>query len=190
LKLSDRLRARGGSSADQTEAILGRHLDLDFRVFPMAEKQATPPDIQAIGQRFGVSYPSQFVAHVCGKFPGIYVEVKEEIWPRPKAYDVGPFWSFLYALHTYTPSAQSDDWMRLDKAAESFRTETNVLAAPILRVVGDADLYCVDAKGDICQWQHETNELVAVDLDFWALFEREIAELFERKVMKLASKPE
>ena len=68
---------------DLTEAILRKHLDGDFRVFPLAENQASPEQIESIGKRYGVVYPPEFIAHVTGRFPGAYVEVKEEVWPRP-----------------------------------------------------------------------------------------------------------
>jgi hypothetical protein len=169
---------------DQTEAILGRHLDGDFIVFPMAEVKQFVAQVSVIGSKFGIAYPPDFIAHVCGRFPGIYVEVKEKVWRRPKLHDVGPFWSFLYALHTFTPAPESEPWMRLDMAAESFRKETGLSAAPVLRIVGDADLYCVDPDGRLVQFKHETNELEPVQLSFWELFEREIGELRSRKDRK------
>lgn len=166
---------------DETSAILGRHLDGDFTAFPMAETQASPEQVATIGRKYGVSYPDDFIAHVCGRFPGIYVEVKETIWPRPKLYDVGPFWRFLYAFHTYTSAPESEDWMRLDIAAETFQNDTGLAAAPILRIVGDADLYCVDPNGAIVRFDHETNELEPVNMSFWQVFEHEAAELRARK---------
>src|SRR5262245_14392533 len=102
--LFDRLLGRQRSPiGDQTETILAKYLDREFIVFPMAEKNARSEQVDAIGRRYGVSYPPEFTAHVCGRFPGLYIEVKEVVWPRPKLHDVGPFWSFLFAVHTYTP---------------------------------------------------------------------------------------
>lgn len=170
---------------DQTETILEKHLDRDFRVFPMADEQCTPAQVDAISKRFGIQYPSQFVAHICGRFPGIYVEVKEDIWPRPKPYDVGPFWTFLYAVHTFTPSLDSENWMRLDLAAEQFQERTGLIAAPIFKVVGDANVYCVDQDGKLTSYDHEANALEPVEIGFWELFEREVAALVERKVRKV-----
>lgn len=173
--------------SDQTEAILRRHLDHDFTVFPMADTPVSQQQIETIAARFGVKYPPELIGHICGRFPGLYVEVKEEIWPRPRAGDVGPFWSFLYALHTYTSAPASTDWMRLDHAVESFQRQTGLAAAPILRIVGDADLYCVDKNGTILQFRHEENSLEAVPLDFWQLFDREVSELRKRKDRKRAN---
>jgi hypothetical protein len=169
---------------DRTEEILSRHLDRDFIVFPMAESSASRQELDAVAGRYSVTFPLDFVAHVCGRFPGIYVEVKEHIWPRPKSLDVGPFWTFLYGLHTFTPCSASEDWMRLDHVAEEFQKDSGHKCVPILRIVGDANVYCVDANGSIAKWDHETNELTPEAGDFWSVFEREVEELKGRKIRK------
>ena len=188
MKLTRKLFSQGGSGKppDETEAILSRHLDGDFRVFPMAETETSAAQIEAIGRTYSVVYPQELVAHICGRFPGLYVEVKEEIWPRPKPYEVGAFWSFLHALHTFTSAPESPDWMRLDHAAESFQKGTRLMAAPVLKVVGDADLYCVDPDGRLVRFIHEENKLEPLPIGFWQLFESEIAELRARKEQKKA----
>jgi hypothetical protein len=171
---------------DRTWEILSKYFDRDFTAYPMAEGTVSPGQVDAVAAKLGVVYPPELRAHVLGRFPGIYVEVKEAVWPRPKPFEVGPFWSFLYALHSYTPAPASEDWMRLDYAGAAFQDETGLHAAPILRVVGDADLYCVDAKGEIVRYDHELNQLSPVGLDFWGLFDREMAELHGRKLRKAA----
>ena len=109
-------------------------------------------------------------------------ELKEG--PRPRPYDVGPFWTVLYAVHTYTSAADSEPWMRLD-AAEEFQERTALIAAPVLRVVGDADLYCVDAEGSIVQHRHEEGALEPVGLGYWGLLDRELGALRERKERRI-----
>ncbi|AKF04462.1 hypothetical protein [Sandaracinus amylolyticus] len=169
---------------DRTLEILREHLDGDFRVVPLAQTPVSREQIAAIGARVGVTYPVELADHVCGRFPGMYVEVKESVWPRPKPYDVGPFWSFLYALHTYTSAPESEPWMRLDHAAERFRAKTGLDAAPVLRIEGDANVYCIDARGALCRFHHELNRLEPVEGDYWSLLDRELRELRERKDRK------
>lgn len=171
---------------DLTEDILGRHLDRDFCVFPMAEEPSSFSDVKSLSDRLGIELPVDFCAHICGKFPGIYVEVKEEIWPRPKLHDVGPFWTFLYGLHTFTPRSESEDWMRIEHVAQSFLSTTGHKAAPILQIVGDSDIYCVTTDGGIAHYNHETNELAPQTISFWDLFDREVQALKERKRRRLA----
>jgi hypothetical protein len=173
---------------DRTMDILRKHLDGDFRVSPLAETPVSAAQIAAIGDRFGVIYPQALVDHVCGRFPGMYVEVKENVWTRPKEFDVGPFWGFLYAVHTFTSAPESEPWMRLDHAAEKFRERTGLAGAPVIKIEGDADVYCVDSKGALCRFDHETNELIPVEGDYWSILDLEIGELRKRKDRKLAER--
>lgn len=170
---------------DRTEAILEPYFDSDFIVFPLADTAVTQAQFRALEEKFEVKYPPEFVAHVLGRFPGMYLEVKEQVWPRPKPFDVGPFWSFLYALHTYTSAPESEPWIKLETAAESFRQQQLPMkVAPILKIVGDADVYCTTADGRIVQFRHETGEFDAYDGDFWQLLAEEVRELHERKERK------
>lgn len=171
---------------DETEEILRRHLTGDFVVFPMAEAPTSPEAVLAVGRRLGVPLPAELLAHLSGRFPGIWVEAKESIWPRPKPYEVGPFWSFLYGVHTFTAAGESEDWMRMETAALELREQTGFTAMPVLKVVGDADLYCVDSGGQLVQFNHELDLLEPVELGFFALFEREVEELVKRVEQKKA----
>lgn len=170
-----------GSAKDWTIEILKRHLDRDFTIYPLGEGSVDEGDVRMLGERLGVRFPAQYVDHLCGDFPGVLILAKENVWPRPKAFDVGPFWSFLYGVHSYTSLSTSEDWMQLEVVGAEFQRNTGLAAVPILQRRGDADAFCVDSDARIMAFDHETGELSPVDLDFWDLFEREIAELAERK---------
>jgi len=176
----------GGARPDRTEEILASHMDSDCIVYPMAERRASAAEVVSIGERLGVRFPAEYVDHLSGRFAGTYVEVKEEVWPRPRPLEVGPFWTFLYAVHSYTPVAESHDWMRLDLVGERFQAHTGLVAAPVLRVEGDPNVYCADDRGALWHYDHELNTLTPEEVDFWALYEREIAGLLARKRDRLA----
>jgi len=53
-------------------------------------------DIKSFEKRIGYSLPNDFKDFSMTWLGGLYVAAKEEIWPRAKAYDVAPFWTFLY----------------------------------------------------------------------------------------------
>ena len=76
--------------------------------------------------------------------------------------------------------------MRLDFVAAKFQATTGLAAAPVLQIVGNADIFCVDSEGHILAFDHETNTLELLNLSFWELFEREITELKDRKVKKVS----
>jgi hypothetical protein len=178
------------SPGDQTEDILARHLNGDFRVFPMAEGRISASQAAAVSKRLGVQFPPDLVAHLCGRFPGVQVEAKEEVWPRPRKFDVGPFWTFLYAIRTYSAADTSEDWMRLEVVGSKFKQDTGLPVIPILQRVGDANCYCVGLHGELFEFDHETRALAPVEGTFFQLFEREIHGLTERtaKRKSLASR--
>jgi hypothetical protein len=171
---------------DKTEAILDRHLDKDFFCAAAHDDAPSKRQLEDLAQRFGCRLPKDFLAHSTGNLGGLYVEVKESVWPRPKEFDVGPFWSFLYAVFVFGLSADIPDWMNIELAAEEFKNTTGHSRVPCLKVVGDADLYVFDATGTISQWRHETNEFETFDGSFFELLDREIGELRNRKDRKLA----
>lgn len=175
------------SEADRTAEILGSHLDGNFTVLPMAATPTGEATIRLVGAQLGVSLPAEYIAHLSGRFPGIYVEAKERVWPRPKAYSVGPFWSFLYGLHTYTCDADSQAWMRLNDAADEFRLATGLPVIPCLKIIGDADLYCIVADGSLARFDHELGSLDPVDGTFWDVLEVEVRELAERLLRKMTA---
>ena len=176
---------------DRTMEIMEKYLDGDFRISPMAPDKSTIKDINEIENKFKIKFPEEYIAHLLAEGAdilgerGLYIEAKESIWPRAKAYDVGPFWSFLYGIHTYTASKESEDWMRLDIAGKQFSEKTGINAIPILKIIGDADLYCVNENGKILQYDHEENNVEEIQMNFWELFEKELVELKERKEKKI-----
>jgi hypothetical protein len=175
-----------GFTRDRTEDILRKYLDSDFFVASAGKDAPSKSQLLEVAKRFGCKLPKEFITHSTGSMAGIYVEVKEGIWPRPRELEVGPFWTFLYAVHVYGLGAEIPDWMNLELAAEEFQQNTGHKLLPCLKVVGDADIYCFDAEGRIVQWDHETDELQPFDGDFFALLEQEIRELRKRKDQKIA----
>jgi hypothetical protein len=171
---------------DQTKEILDRHLDKDF--FCAVSDQGAPSsaELERLAAKHGCRLPSDFLAHSTGKFAGIYIEVKEAIWPRPNELDVGPFWSFLYAVFVYSASPDAPDWMNMEKRAEEFQAATGRSLIPCLEIVGDADIYLFDASGQIVRWDHETDELEAFDGSFFELLDHEVGELRQRKDQRVA----
>lgn len=175
---------------DKTMELLQKYLDGDYVVSPMAPRKTTRQDIAEVEKALQIPLPEEYIAHLLAQQAevlgerGLYIEVKEEVWPRGKVYDVGPFWSFLYGMHTFTACPESADWMRLAYVGENFMQDTGLKALPILQIIGDANVYCVNEVGKIVQYDHEQNILEACDLTFWELFEQELQNLEQRKERK------
>ncbi|HKR65471.1 MAG TPA: hypothetical protein VJZ00_17205 [Thermoanaerobaculia bacterium] len=174
---------------DRTDEILRRHLDRDFWVTGAGANPPAKKQLTAVAERHGCKLPKDFLAHSTGTLGGLYVEVKEDVWPRAEPYAVAPFWTFLYAVFTYGLSPEIPEWMNLELAAAEFVNTTGHQRVPCLKVVGDADLYVFDHNGDIAQWRHETDEFEPFQGSFFELLDREVARLRERKDRKVAGEP-
>lgn len=174
------------SSADKTEKILDRYLDSDFSCFACGDDVPSAKELTDLGQELGIQFPDEFITYTTSNLGGLYIAVKEDIWPRPKPYDVGPFWSFLYGLWVYGLGPEIPDWMNLAQAAKNFIEETGRQVAPFLKIIGDADAYCFDAAGNIVRWRHEENGFEGINKSFYQLLEDEVRELKERKEKKKA----
>ncbi len=179
---------------DRTLELMEKYLDGDYKVSPMAPYKSTIDDIKNIEKELGIAFPDEYIAHLLGENDeilgnrGVYIEVKEDIWRRPKLYDVAPFWSFMYGFHTFTACKESADWMRLDIEGKNFMEDTGIKAVPILKIVSDSNLYCVDENKQIVKYNHDENIVENTNMNFWEIFEFELQELSERKEKKLAQK--
>jgi hypothetical protein len=120
---------------------------------------------------------------------GLYMEVREELWPRPQAYQVGPFWSFLYAIKVLGIARDIPDWLDVRVQYRKFLGAGHLGLVPFLQRVGDPDCYCFNASKKIILWNHEDpDHKELIHLSFSELLMKEIQELEERKNLKLKDK--
>ena len=76
-----------------------RHYDAkSFYVVACQGNEPSEADLAAFEASVGFRLPTEFRQFTMSPLGGLYIEVREELWPRPKGYDVGPFWSFLFGL--------------------------------------------------------------------------------------------
>lgn len=173
---------------DKTEAIINTIWDREAYYMVSAQSDApSKQHVKDLAARYGVRLPAEYIAHVTGWWGSPYLEVKEHLWPRHKAGDVGPFWSFLYGLYIYAYSEEAPGWMQIGPAADEFAQRGHKVL-PILKIVGDADVYCFDAWGKIQRWQHETDTFEPFDGSFFELLEHEFKALDDRRKRKVAGR--
>lgn len=167
--------------------LLEKHLESGaYTICACGEDCPSEKDIKEFEKQIGYKLPDDFRDFSFSTLGGIYVEVKEEIWPRAKQYDVGPFWSFLYGLYVYGFADDIPEWMDIRKAVDDFRAETESNYTPFMKIVGDADIYCFGEDKKIYRWSHETFELEHIDKSFLDLLDYELSELEDRKEKKKA----
>jgi hypothetical protein len=173
---------------DPIKDALDANLDGDYSVFACGADAPKEEVLRAFETRLGYSLPTDFREFSMSPYGGIYIEVKETIWPKCKPYDVGPFWSFLRGVMTYGFAKDVPDWMDMRKQTDQFQRSSGTKLAPFLKVIGNADVYCFDPSGAVCRWDHETREAVAVGKTFVAVFADELGELRKRKERKRAER--
>jgi hypothetical protein len=172
---------------DRTWELMTKHLEAgDYSIFSSQQSAPSAKVLRDTAKRLDCKFPDEFIAHASNEFGGIYIEVNEEIWPRAKEFDVGPFWSFLYGLYTFNIAKGIPDFMDLAENARQFQEDTQLKAVPFLKVIGDADVYCFDKSGKIVRYNHELNELEPESKSFFELLDYELSELAQRKKQKKA----
>ena len=170
---------------DRTWKLMQKHLESGVYTIFSAQKSAPSRDaIRDFGREVGCKFPDEFVVHSSGEYGGLYVEVSEALWPRPKVGDVGPFWSFLYGLYTLNLADGIPAYMDLRANTLEFRKSTGLSLVPCLKLIGSADRYCFDEAGHLGQWDHETNDFVRGEKSFFETLDYELGELRSRKDRK------
>ena len=162
----------------------------DKQVFEVVACHGNEPaeaDVAAFEGVIGFRLPDEFREFTMSGLGGMYMAVREQLWPRTKAFDVGPFWSFLYGIKVFGIAEGIPDW--LDIRQQHQRSERDGFGdlVPFLQRVGDADRFCFDKAGRIVRWSHEEPDAREQEpLTFSGLLMREVSELERRKDRKLA----
>jgi hypothetical protein len=146
---------------EEFDAFLSNTLDNDCRLLCSMHDPPTPGEVQAIVAAVDMPLPEEYLAFQ-RHFGAAYVEVKEDIWPRPRPYAVGPYWSFLYACIVFGIGPEVPELLDIRVAAETVR---NIFGpslpfplTPLFRWMGSADYTCCDSQGRLFQLSHEAPE--------------------------------
>ena len=111
------------------------------------------------------------------------MEVREELWPRAKAFDVAPFWTFCRGIKVYGIANGIPDFLDIRVKTKELHDQGFVDYIPFLSLIGDGDqVFCFDKNNKIVilNW-YATGEAVETDSDFSDLLLKQIQELEERK---------
>ena len=160
-----------------------------FRIYSCQGDEPSEADIATFEEEVGFRLPEDFRAFTMSPLGGLYMEAREELWPRPKEGDVGPFWSFLYGLKVFGIAQGIPDWLDLREQYRAFRDEGEDGLVPFLQREGDADRLCFDRAGRIVMWHHDdpTGNRV-LEQTFPEVLLHEIGGLEERLQRKQASR--
>lgn len=63
-----------------------------YQVFACGDDTPSEQDIEAFESEFNIKLPEDFKEFTMSPLGGLYMEVREEIWPMAQEYEVAPFW--------------------------------------------------------------------------------------------------
>lgn len=156
-----------------------------YAVVACQGNEPTEEDVCAFERVLGFRLPNDFREFTKSPLGGLYIEVREELWPRPKLYEVGPAWSFHFGIKVFGIAADIPAWLDIREQRKKFQTEGFTDLVPFLQLCSDADPYCFDRDGRIFRWSHETpTEREFEKISFSELLMRELHELNARKEKK------
>ena len=69
-----------------------------YQVVACMGNEPSEQDIKDFENQYGINLPADFREFTMSPLGGLYMEVREEIWPQAKQYDIGPFWSFCRGI--------------------------------------------------------------------------------------------
>lgn len=161
-----------------------------YQVVACMGNEPSNEDISAFEESIGMDLPYEFREFTMSSLGGLYMEVREEIWPRAKQYEVGPFWSFLRGIIVFGIAKDIPDFLDIRVKTQELNEMGYTDYIPFLQVIGNGDeIYCFDKLGNIVLLDYyETGECNLVEGAFSDCLMKEIEELEERKERMISEK--
>ena len=160
----------------------------DAGAYNVASCQGQEPleeHVAAFERTIGFRLPDEFREFTKSSLGGLYIEVKQELWPRQTENDAAPFWSFLYGFKVFGIAIDIPPWLDVRQRHAALVADGVTDLVPFLQRVADPAAYCFDPLGRIIDWTPQLpTERPIVDISFYDLVMNELRELEERKAKK------
>jgi hypothetical protein len=128
--------------------------DDTFRVFTASKEPTTETELAALDVETGIPLPRALHALLL-RYGALAIEVKEEVWPRPKEFHVGPAWQFQYGVRVFGAGKGLPQELRI---TSSITAETKQAAVvPYFKRIG-APWLGVFTKKVVGTWAHDAFE--------------------------------
>ena len=161
-----------------------RHYDKEtYQVVACMGNEPSEEEIQDFENQYGIRLPEDFREFTMSALGGLFMEVREELWPRAKAYDVAPFWTFCRGIKVLGIANGIPDFLDIRIKTKELHDLGFVDYIPFLSIIGDGDvIFCFDKNNHIValDW-YSGGEAEELDSDFSDLLLKQIQELEERK---------
>lgn len=148
--------------------------------------EPTEQDIKAFEDQYKINLPEDFREFTMSPIGGLFMEVREELWPRAKQFDVGPFWSFCRGIIVYGIADEIPDFLDIREKTKELHDEGFTDYIPFLSIVGNGDeIFCFDKDNKIVLFDCYEGEAEPIEGSFSDCLLKQIEELEERKNRKL-----
>ena len=116
-----------------------------YQVVACMGNEPSEQDIRDFEDQYNIKLPAEFREFTMSPLGGLYMEVREELWPRAKAFDVGPFWSFCRGIIVYGIADGIPEFLDIRVKTKELRQEGFEGLIPFLSVIGNGDeIFCFD----------------------------------------------
>jgi hypothetical protein len=151
-----------------------------YRVTAGGRSAPSLAQLEAVEASLGCALPPEFREFTLSPLGGLYIEVLEAHWPRPKA-RTRPSWRDQFGLKIFGLSVPIPQWLDLREEILQLPEEESDLI-PCMARTGTNDRYCFDLDGQLVKWSARSRQRVPVELGFNRLVIKELQELEQRRL--------
>ena len=158
-----------------------------YQVVACMGNEPSESDISEFENSIGSTLPQEFRECTMSSLGGLYMNVKKEVWPQAKQFDVGPFWSFCRGIIVYGIAKDIPDFLDIRVRTKELHEAGFIDYIPFLSIIGNGDeVFCFDKAGNIVLLDYyQTGEATPIEGCFSNCLMNQIEELEERKNKKV-----
>lgn len=158
-----------------------------YQVVACMGNEPSESDISEFEKSIGSMLPQEFREFTMSPLGGLYMNVREEVWPQAKQFDIGPFWSFCRGIIVYGIAKEIPDFLDIRVKTKELHEAGFTGYIPFLSIIGNGDeIFCFDKKGNIVILDYyQTGETASIEGSFSDCLMKQIEELEERKNKKV-----
>ena len=158
-----------------------------YQVFACMGNEPLEKDILNFEKQYDISLPNDFREFTMSPLGGLYMEVREELWPRAKVYDVAPFWTFCRGIMVYGIAKGIPDYLDIRVKTKELHDEGLEDYIPFFSIIGDGNtIFCFDKNNRIVVLDWYSKVAFEEDeMNFSDFLLKKIKELEERKTQMI-----
>ncbi len=158
-----------------------------YQVVTCMGNEPSESDIKSFENQYRIMLPSEFREFTMSSLGGLYMEVREEVWPRAKQFEVGPFWSFCRGIIVYGIAQDIPDFLDIRERTKELHKEGFTDYIPFMSIIGNGDeIFCFDKDNNIVLLDYyATGEAERIEGSFSDCLMNQIEELENRKNRKV-----